>query len=44
LFGEDVVDALSAEQSVARRDVYGGTGPEALAVQLANARRAVGGG
>jgi argininosuccinate lyase len=33
-FGPDVQDALSAEASVARRDVPGGTGPNALRAQI----------
>jgi argininosuccinate lyase len=37
-FGDDVLDALSAEASVARRDVPGGTGPTALRAQIEAAR------
>jgi argininosuccinate lyase len=37
-FGQDVFDALSANASVERRDVEGGTGPRALAAQLEAAR------
>ena len=33
-FGTDVVDALSARASVARREVDGGTGPRAVRAQL----------
>lgn len=42
-FGDDVFDALSPERSLARREVIGGTGPKAVAAQLARAREAVGG-
>jgi argininosuccinate lyase len=37
-FGDDVLDALSDEASVARRDVPGGTGPTALRAQIEAAR------
>jgi argininosuccinate lyase len=37
-FGDDVLDALSAAASVARRDVPGGTGPTALRAQIDAAR------
>ncbi|MBK8247216.1 MAG: argininosuccinate lyase [Gemmatimonadetes bacterium] len=40
-FGEDVMDALSAEASVRRRDVPGGTGPNSVARQLSEARAAL---
>jgi argininosuccinate lyase len=40
-FGDDVYEALSAEASVARREVYGATGRAALEVQLKNARAAI---
>ena len=38
---EGAVDALSADRSVGRRDVEGGTGPRALDEQLASARAAL---
>lgn len=41
LFGSDVADALSAERSVAQRDVEGGTGPAAVRAQLEAARVAL---
>lgn len=37
LFGEDVTDALSAQASVERREVEGGTGPRAVRAQLDSA-------
>jgi argininosuccinate lyase len=37
-FGDDVFDALSPMRSVERREVEGGTGPEAVRQQLAAAR------
>jgi len=37
-FGPDVLEALSAAASVARRDVPGGTGPNALRTQIDAAR------
>ncbi len=37
-FGPDVLDALSASASVARREVPGGTGPNAVRAQLETAR------
>jgi argininosuccinate lyase len=40
-FAEDVVDALSATQSVVQREVEGGTGPVAGHVQLDAARAAL---
>jgi argininosuccinate lyase len=40
-FGDDVYEPLSAEASVARREVYGATGRAALEVQLKNARAAI---
>jgi argininosuccinate lyase len=40
-FGDDVFDALSPEKSLARRNVDGGTGPDAVARQLAHARERV---
>jgi len=43
LFGQDVFDALSAHQSVERREVDGGTGPAAVRSQLEAAQRAVDG-
>ena len=42
-FGNDVYDALSPERSLARREVLGGTGPRAVAEQIARAKAAVGG-
>jgi argininosuccinate lyase len=36
-FGADVRDALSAEASVRRRDIDGGTGPNAVRLQIAQA-------
>jgi argininosuccinate lyase len=41
LFGDDVMDALGAEASLAMRNVDGGTGPDAVARQLAQARARV---
>ena len=41
LFGEDVMDALGAEASLAMRNVDGGTGAEAVAKQVAQAREAL---
>jgi argininosuccinate lyase len=38
LFGEDVMEALGAEASLAMRNVDGGTGPEAVGRQVALAR------
>lgn len=38
LFGEDAHDALSADASLAARDIAGGTGPNAVAAQIAQAR------
>jgi argininosuccinate lyase len=38
LFGEDVMDALGAEASLAMRNVDGGTGAEAVGRQVAQAR------
>jgi argininosuccinate lyase len=40
-FGTDVFDALSADRSVERREVEGGTGPAAVRAQLAAARGAI---
>jgi argininosuccinate lyase len=40
-FGADVFEALSAEASVARREVHGGTGAEAVRRQLAQAAELV---
>ena len=37
-FGADVRDALSPESSVERRDIDGGTGPNAVRMQIAQAR------
>jgi argininosuccinate lyase len=41
LFGDDVLDWLEPARSVARRDVPGGTGPEAVRAQLRSAREAL---
>jgi argininosuccinate lyase len=41
LFGDDVLDALSAAASVARREADGGTGPGAVRAQLEAARQAL---
>jgi argininosuccinate lyase len=41
LFGEDVLDWLEPARSVARREVPGGTGPNAVAAQLRSAREAL---
>lgn len=41
MFGSDVRDALEPERSLARRDLAGGTGPEAVRDQLIAARRLV---
>jgi len=43
LFAQDVFDALSAHQSVERREVDGGTGPAAVRAQLEAAQRALDG-
>jgi len=40
-FGADVADALKPERSLARRNLPGGTGPDAVRDQLAAARRLV---
>jgi len=40
-FGDDVVDALSPERSLQRREVEGGTGPRAVTAQIERARRAL---
>ena len=42
LFGEDAAGALSAEASLAARDIDGGTGPNAVARQLAQAKTTLG--
>jgi argininosuccinate lyase len=42
LFGDDVLDWLEPSRSVARRDVPGGTGPNAVAAQLRSAKEALG--
>jgi argininosuccinate lyase len=42
LFGADVFDALSAHESVAQREVDGGTGPGAVRAQLESAQKALG--
>jgi argininosuccinate lyase len=41
LFGDDVFDALSAQQSVQQREVDGGTGPRAVRSQLEAAQTAL---
>lgn len=41
LFGEDARAALSAEASIAARDIAGGTGPNAVAAQLAQAHQSL---
>jgi argininosuccinate lyase len=41
LFGEDVMEALSAQQSVLQREVDGGTGPRAVRAQLEAAQTAL---
>ncbi|MDO8501683.1 MAG: argininosuccinate lyase [Gemmatimonadaceae bacterium] len=41
LFGDDVMDWLDPAQSVMRRDVPGGTGPEAIRVQIEAAIAAI---
>jgi argininosuccinate lyase len=38
LFGADARDALGADASLAARDIPGGTGPNAVATQLVQAR------
>ena len=40
-FGADVLEALLPERSLARRDLRGGTGPEALKQQMEEARSVV---
>jgi len=40
-FGSDVFEALSAVTSVERREVEGGTGPEAVRAQMESARKAL---
>ena len=41
LFGEDVMEWLDPAKSVGRRDVAGGTGPEAIKAQIAAAEAAI---
>ena len=41
LFGDDVLDWLEPARSVSRRDVPGGTGPNAVSAQLRSAREAL---
>ena len=41
LFGDDVMEWLDPVQSVARRGVPGGTGPEAVRAQIAAAEAAI---
>ena len=43
LFAQDVFEALSAHDSVERREVDGGTGPAAVRAQLESAQRALDG-
>jgi argininosuccinate lyase len=43
LFGSDVFDALSSSDSLERREVEGGTGPNAVRAQLDAARAAING-
>jgi argininosuccinate lyase len=38
LFSRDALDWLSPERSIARREIAGGTGPNAVKAQLAKAR------
>ena len=38
MFGSDARDALGADASLAARDIAGGTGPNAVAAQIAAAR------
>jgi argininosuccinate lyase len=40
-FGDDARDALGAEASLAARNIPGGTGPEAVRAQIAQARAAL---
>ncbi len=40
-FGDDVYEALSPERSLARREVEGGTGPNAVRAQIEQARSAL---
>ncbi|MBK6487554.1 MAG: argininosuccinate lyase [Gemmatimonadetes bacterium] len=40
-FGDDVYDALSPQRSLERREVEGGTGPDAVRVQIEQARLAL---
>ena len=41
-FGSDVIDALKPERSIARRNLPGGTGPDAVRDQLTAAKAALG--
>ena len=41
-FGADVLDALGIDASLAARNIAGGTGPDAVREQLAQARAALG--
>jgi argininosuccinate lyase len=41
LFGPDVLDALDVAHSLEQREVEGGTGPQAVSMQLAAARSAI---
>jgi argininosuccinate lyase len=41
MFGDDVLDWLEPSRSVARRDVPGGTGPNAVSAQLRAAKEAL---
>ena len=40
-FGEDALDLLNVRHSLARRNIEGGTGPQAVAEQMEKARRAL---
>jgi argininosuccinate lyase len=42
LFDDDVTEAFSYEASVAARNAAGGTSPESVRVQIAEARRRLG--
>jgi argininosuccinate lyase len=43
LFGSDARDALGAEASLAARNIAGGTGPDAVKAQIAQAHAALAG-
>ena len=42
LFGADIYESLDPENSIARREIPGGTGPEAIRAQIGAARAALG--